>query len=89
MSTLINEIAEQVGAVDVRFVDDRLCVELSDSREISVPIERISWLNWLAEATEEQRANWSLEPRGFAIYWDDLDDGVEIGHLLGTQCLAN
>lgn len=88
MSTLINKTAEQVGAVDVRFVDDVLCVELSDRREISVPMEHVSWLRWLSKATLEQRANWSIEPRGFAIYWNDLDDGVEIGHLLGMQSLA-
>jgi len=36
----------------------------------------------------EQRANWSLEPGGFAIYWNDLDDGIEICHLLGMQPVA-
>ena len=24
----------------------------------------------------------------FAIYWEDLDDGIEIGHLLSLQPLA-
>ena len=82
MITLVNNITEQVAARSVRFVDNVLYISLSDGREISVPIDQIEWLEWLAKATPEQRANWSLEPGGFAIYWEDLDDGIEICHLL-------
>jgi hypothetical protein len=32
-----------------------------------------------------QRANWKLEPGGYAIYWEDLDDGIEVCHLLDLQ----
>ncbi|MCI0697334.1 DUF2442 domain-containing protein [candidate division KSB1 bacterium] len=88
MITLASKVAEQVGATDVRFVGNVLCVSLSDGREVSIPIERIEWLSWLAKATQEQRANWSLEPNGFAIYWDELDDGIEIRHLLEMQPLV-
>ena len=42
-------------------------------------------MKWLRDATPEQRANWSIEPRGFAIYWEDLDDGIELSHLLSMQ----
>jgi len=38
----------------------------------------LPWLAWLAQATPEQRAHWSLEPRGFAVYWEELDNGIEI-----------
>jgi hypothetical protein len=61
---------------------------VSDGREVTVPIDRVEWLRWLAVATPEQRAKWSLEPGGFAIYWDELDDGIEICHLLGMQPVA-
>jgi hypothetical protein len=88
MITLASKITEQVGATDVRFVGNVLYVSLSDGREVSVPVERIEWLNWLANATPEQRANWSLEPNGFAIYWEELDDGIEIRHLLEMQPLV-
>lgn len=43
---------------------------------------------WLDEATPEQRPNWSLEPGGYAVYWDDLDDGGEVCHLLAVEPLA-
>jgi hypothetical protein len=56
-----------------------LYVALTDGREIGVPLARFPWL---AQATSAQRNNWRIEPRGFAVYWDDLDDGIEIDHLL-------
>ena len=74
-------------ARDVSFVRDHLCIELSDGRALSVPYKKTPWLKWLAKATPKQRADWSFEPDGYAIYWGQLDDGVEIGHLLGEKSL--
>lgn len=88
MHTSANRITQQVRASSVRFAGNILYVSLSDGREISVPIDRVEWLSWLAKATPEQRCNWSIEPGGFAIYWDDLDDGIEVCHLLAMQPLA-
>ena len=83
-----NNIAAQVSATGVRFVGNTLYVALTDGRELSVPLERVEWLRWLVQASPEQRAKWSLEPEGFAIYWEELDDGFEIGRLLAMQPLA-
>ena len=88
MPTSTPDSTMQVHATDVRFSGNQLHVSVSDGREVIVPIDRVDWLRWLAAATPEQRANWSLEPGGFAIYWNDLDDGVEICHLLGMQPVA-
>ena len=87
MDILANEMTVFVSATDVNFVGDVLQVFLSDGRTISVNIRKMMWLNWLAKATPAQRARWSLEPNGFAIYWEDLDDGIEIRHLLETRAL--
>lgn len=76
------------GLTGVYFEGDVLHVTLSDEREISVPLHKTPWLFWLAQAMPEQRAKWSLEPRGFAIYWEDLDDGIEICHLLKLQAIG-
>ncbi len=88
MLTSINSITEEVQATGVRFEGNRLYIALSDDREISVSIDKIEWLNWLAKATPEQRERWSIEPGGFAIYWEELDDGIEIRHLLTMQSLV-
>ncbi len=74
-----------VRATDVSFEDNTLLVQFNDGRKIGLPLFDIPWLQWLAEATPEQRGNWSLEPGGYAIYWEDLDDGMEVAHLLSLQ----
>ncbi|MGH9785510.1 MAG: DUF2442 domain-containing protein [Terriglobia bacterium] len=83
-----NNITEQVAATGVRFDGNILYVALSDGRELSVPLKRVPWLRWLMKASPEQRAKWSLEPGGFAIYWEELDDGIEVCRLLGMQPLV-
>lgn len=87
MPTLARNL-EQVGASEVRFVDDILVVTLTDGREIRLPLGRVGWLGWLANASPAQRDNWSIEPGGFAVYWEELDDGIEVCHLLAQQSLA-
>ncbi|MGB8647880.1 MAG: DUF2442 domain-containing protein [Anaerolineae bacterium] len=88
MSTLSTSRTKEVSATGVRFDDNVLHVSLSDGRQVSVPLDKIKWLEWLTKATPEQRAHWSIEPGGFAVYWDQLDDGIEIEHLLGMQSLV-
>jgi hypothetical protein len=73
-----------VAAVSVRITADRVYIELSDGREIGVPRAHYAFLQ---QAPAEALANWQIEPRGFAVFWPDLGDGLEIQHLLGTQPL--
>lgn len=77
-------IPQQVRAESVRFTGGVIHVRLDDGREISLPLNEVLWLKWLAKATPKQRANWTIEPGGFAIYWPDLDDGIEVCHLLNS-----
>jgi Protein of unknown function (DUF2442) len=84
MPTINNE----VSATDVHFSGDVLSVSLSDGRSIDIPMDKVAWLSWLKNANADQRSHWNLEPGGYAIFWDDLDDGVEIRHLLGIEPLA-
>jgi len=88
MITSAIDINTQVQAKGLRFEDNLLFILLNDGREISLPIARMEWLQWLAKATPEQRARWTIEPGGFAIYWEDLDDGIEIEHVLSMQPLV-
>ncbi len=88
MTTLLAKQADPVRVRAIRFADERLLLELSDGRNLSVPYKRIPWLKWLAKATPKQRADWSLEPGGYAIYWNQLDDGIEVCHLLAMESLA-
>src|SRR6266540_1723362 len=78
---------KSVQIKSVRFEGNTLHILLSDRREIGLPIDQMDWLKWLANASPEQRAKWTIEPRGFAVYWEELDDGFEIEHLLSLQSL--
>ena len=82
-----NNIDTFVQAKGVRFDKNILFIALSDGREISLPIDQMNWLKWLAQTAPEQRAKWTIEPGGFAIYWEELDDGIELQHLLSMQSL--
>ncbi len=88
MSTLTAKSSKQVSAKHVAFAGNVLRVVLSDGREVRLPLAEIPWLKWLAQATPKQRAKWTLEPGGYAIYWEDLDDGIEVCHLLDGQPLS-
>lgn len=86
MNTLAPD--REAAAVSVRFEGDTLLVLLEDGREIGLPLAKYTWTRWLLEATLAQRANWTLEPEGFAVYWPDLDDGFEVRHLLNPHPLT-
>ena len=80
-----DHVHSRVRAKSARVTANTLHVRLDDGREVSVPFIKAPWLQWLAKATPKQRANWALEPGGFAVYWPDLDNGVEVRHLLDSQ----
>jgi len=66
-------------AVNVRFDEETLHVDLADGRSISAPLE---WFASLRNATAAQRANWRLIGRGVGIHWDDLDEDLSVAGLL-------
>ncbi|MBI4787115.1 MAG: DUF2442 domain-containing protein [Chloroflexi bacterium] len=83
-----------VRATNVRFAGGMLYVTLNDGRQVGLPLRKTKWLKWLAHATPRQRKRWTIEPLGDAsdevrpLYWNELDDGIEICHLLSAQSLA-
>ncbi len=80
--------SDTVRATNVRFARDMLYVTLSDGRQVGLSLSRTKWLKWLAQATPRQRNRWAIEPLGDAIYWNELDDGIEVYHLLSAQPVA-
>jgi hypothetical protein len=50
---------------------------------VTVDVSRVDWLGWLHAADNRTRQAFEIEePGALAIYWPDLDDGIEIAHLL-------
>ena len=68
-----------VLATDVRFDAERMHVQLSDGREISVPLE---WFPSLRGATGKQRCKWRLIGKGVGIHWEELDEDISVEALL-------
>ena len=67
-------------ATDVHFEADKMNLQLSDGRVISVPLE---WFPALRKATAKQRNNWRLIGKGVGIHWEDLDEDLSVeGTLL-------
>ncbi len=70
--------------MNVRFSDTMVYILLSDHREVGLPLGH-PHLRWLAQATPEQRADWTIEADGQVVVWDALGDGIEVDHLLRQQ----
>jgi hypothetical protein len=81
MNTLTPVSPTAVLAIDVRFSDDALIVQLSDGREISVPLE---WFPRLRDASPEQRRDWRLIAHGIGIHWESVDEDIAVSTLLRT-----
>lgn len=67
-------------AVAVHAEAERLRVELTDGREISLPF---SWFDFLAGATDKQRQDLRIVEGGGGIWWEEIDQGVSVPGLLG------
>jgi len=68
-----------VLATGIRFDAERMHVQLSDGREMSIPLE---WFPTLRTATDEQRNRWRLIGKGVGIHWEELDEDISVEALL-------
>lgn len=84
--TINHPAVVELQATQVRFTKMQVIVTLNDGREIGLPLSHPD-LNWLARATPEQQARWVIAPGGWAVLWDELEDGIEVEHLLRQQPL--
>jgi hypothetical protein len=70
--------AERTNRIaNVRFDDERMYLQLHDSREVSVPLW---WYPRLLRAAPEQRANFEIGR--FGVHWPEVDEDIELGGLL-------
>lgn len=69
-------------AMTVSVTDDTLMVQLSDGRDISVPL---SWYPRLVHATVTERDHWELIGGGQGIHWPDLDEDISVEMLLAGR----
>lgn len=77
-------IASPPSARDVRFEESMVYFQLTDGREIGMPLE---WSERLTSATAEQRSHWRLVGGGVGVHWPDVDEDISVPVLLGQDCL--
>jgi len=64
----------------VTFDEDSFWVSLSDGRTLGVPL---AWFPRLSHATEAQRTDYRLSPRG--IHWEAIDEDISVAGLLAGR----
>lgn len=64
----------------VWFDEQRLFVDLSDGRQLGVPL---AWFPRLLNATPEQRAAVWLSPAG--LHWDEIDEDISVEGLIAGR----
>jgi hypothetical protein len=67
--------------VSAFFTNNLLTVALNDGRIIIFPCHTMSWL---IDATPEQQQDFNIESDGYGIWWNELDDGIALHHILST-----
>ena len=77
MTTLLIECQAHAQLVNV--TEEELIVELDDGRTISAPL---AWFPRLLHGSVDERVNWRLIGEGEGIHCPDLDEDIEVGHLL-------
>lgn len=63
----------------VSFINDMIEVNLTDGRQIKLPLE---WFPKLRNASPQERQNWRLIGKGIGIHWPDLDEDISLEGLL-------
>ncbi len=68
------------------FANNMLTVALSDGRIVFFPCAEMAWL---VNATPEQQQNFSIESDGYGVWWQELDDGIALHHILSPASVAS
>ncbi|HPG39641.1 MAG TPA: DUF2442 domain-containing protein [bacterium] len=69
----------EASAIKIWFDQYNMWVNLSDGRQLSVPLE---FFPRLLKAKPEQRENYVLSGNGTGIHWDELDEDISVPSLL-------
>jgi hypothetical protein len=69
-------------AVKVSVFEDMICIVLDDGREIKTPLE---FYPRLANANQEQLANFRLLGGGSGIHWHDLDEDLSVDSIVSGR----
>ena len=75
----MSALATKALAKCLRFDDDNMWVDLSDGRQLGVPL---AYFPQLLNATPAQREHYVISGGGTGLHWDDLDEDISVEGLL-------
>jgi len=78
-STAVRVPLVRARATAAIVIEDRLEVELTNGHVVTAPLTEFPRLQ---EATPAQRRNYKLLGNGEIISWPDVDEDIEVAHLL-------
>jgi len=75
----MNTLVAEAKAINVHFDEDTMWVDLTDGRQLGVPL---AYFPRLRQATTEQRQKFIVSGGGIGLHWDDLDEDISVGSIL-------
>jgi hypothetical protein len=69
----------EARASKIWFDEDNMWLNLSDGRQLSVPL---AYFPRLHNATELQRAKYEISGGGTGLHWDEIDEDISVPNLL-------
>ncbi len=69
-------------ATSISFDADNMWVQLSDGRQLGVPL---AYFPRLAGASPVERENYIISGGGIGLHWDDLDEDISVSGLLAGR----
>ncbi len=82
----MNILTFEASATKVWFDEYDMWINLSDGRQLSVPLE---YFPRLLKASPSQREKYILSGNGTGIHWEEIDEDISVpGLLLGKRDLT-
>jgi hypothetical protein len=75
----MNTLVVDASAVHVHFDTDTMWVDLSDGRQLGVPL---AYFPRLLQAKPEERDSFVISGGGSGLHWDELDEDISVKNLL-------
>ncbi|OGR56749.1 MAG: hypothetical protein A3I11_03550 [Elusimicrobia bacterium RIFCSPLOWO2_02_FULL_39_32] len=82
MNTLAKKVEYEPVAKKIDFTNDFLCLELTDGREIRVPLE---FYPRLKKATKRQREKYEIFGMGASIHWPEIDEDLSVEGIVAGR----
>jgi hypothetical protein len=75
----MNTLTFEPGAKKLSFDSDNMWVELTDGRQLGVPL---AYFPRLLNASQSQKTDYIISGGGTGLHWEELDEDISVKGLL-------